>query len=317
MARIVGWTLFLTAAAMVAAAAIFAQELRDWWFLRSYEPSAEIAALADKATFTDTGRNNFYMSDPQINDKAEFNQNCTTLEESLVLGCYRGQRIFILQVEREELEGIMEVTAAHEMLHAAYDRLPESEREKIVDWLEADFAQVDDPVVEDLIERYEERGGQTAREDELHSVMPTQVAELSDELEQYYERYFDDRSQVIELYQSYEQTFQATRDEIERLDVEITALRNDIEDYEARIDSKRQDIRDIEARLESLEADGDFQRYNELVPEQNQAVQSYNQLIEQYRDIIARHNRKVDELNDAVLVRQDLVDSIDSTVEEL
>ena len=305
----------LAVALLVAAQNI--QQIRDWWFLRSYEPPAEIELLAQNAFLSDKGKSYFYMSDPQINNKEEFNQNCTTQEKALILGCYRAKQIFILQVDRQELDGIMEVTAAHEMLHAAYDRLPESRRVEIVSLLEEDFARIDDPIINDLIERYEERGGQEAREDELHSILPTQSSDLSDELEQYYDKYFDDRQSLVELYGDYEQTFLSIRDNIERLQQEVEDYRSEIEELEVAIESRLSELEAIESELEELLDDEDVESFNELVPRQNDLSNSYNQLVDQYRSAIANHNQAVEELNETVILRADLVNSLDSTYDPL
>ncbi len=305
----------LAVALLVAAQNI--QQIRDWWFLRSYEPPAEIELLAQNAFLSDKGKSYFYMSDPQINNKEEFNQNCTTQEKALILGCYRAKQIFILQVDRQELDGIMEVTAAHEMLHAAYDRLPESRRVEIVSLLEEDFARIDDPIINDLIERYEERGGQEAREDELHSILPTQSSDLSDELEEYFGKYFEDRQSLVDLYDNYEQTFMSIKEDIESLQQEVEGFRREIERLEVAIESKIDELDEVESELEELLEEEDIEGFNELVPRQNQLSSSYNQLVDEYKSAIAVHNKAVEELNDTVILRTDLVNSLDSTYEPL
>ena len=291
------------------------QEIRDWWFLRSYEPPVEIEALAERASMSDVGRDYFYMSDPQINNKEEFNENCSRQEEALILGCYSAQRIYVLEVEREELDGIMEVTAAHEMLHAAYDRLSESKRREVASKLEDDFERIDDPVINNLVERYEERGGQEVREDELHSILPTQSSNLSPELDEYFGKYFEDREALVELYEQYESTFMSIRDDIKRLQQEVEGLRDEIERLEIAVDSQQDELDSIEDELEDLLAEDDIEGYNELVPDQNEAVERYNRLVDQYQDVIERHNRAVDELNETVILQTDLVNSMDSTFE--
>lgn len=315
MKRVIGWILFLVVVAGFIVALQHIQEIRDWWFLRSYEPSDEIEALAEQASMSDAGSDYFYMSDPQINNKEEFNENCSRQEEALVLGCYSAQRIYVLEVEREELDGIMEVTAAHEMLHAAYHRLSDSERSKVASMLEDDFERIDDPTINGLIERYEERGGQEVRRDELHSILPTQTNDLSPELDEYYGEYFDDREALVELYEQYEATFMSIQDDIQRLQQEVEDLRNEIERLESAVDSQQEELDGIETELENLLEDDDIEGYNELVPEQNDAVERYNQLVDEYQAVIERHNQTVDELNETVILQTDLVNSMDSTFE--
>lgn len=301
----------------VIAAAAYYQEISDWWFLRSYEPPAPITQLAEDAAMSDKGRDYFYVADPKINEKKTFNKNCPSTEEASVLGCYTNQRIYIMRVEREKLDGVMEVTAAHEMLHAAYDRLDSDTRSRITALLEEEVDRIQDQDIIKLIERYEKNDGPEARRNELHSILPTQVSELSPELETYYSRYFTDRQQVVDLYNQYEGTFENIRQQIESLRSQVDNLKSRINSLEARIDSQRQRVDELNRRLEQHEQQGNREAYNNLIPQQNAAVEEYNRMVEQYRSLISRHNSKVEELNEIVLLQRDLVNSLDSTYQQL
>src|SRR5688572_22638764 len=99
-------------------------DIYDWARLRNYDPPAKIVKLADDTNMTDTGRRLFYVNYPEVNDRNTFSEHCDFGEESIVLGCYvSGQGIFLFSVDDPRLKGIVQVTAAHEMLHAAYERL--------------------------------------------------------------------------------------------------------------------------------------------------------------------------------------------------
>src|SRR3982751_4835203 len=106
----------------------------DWWVLRNYAVPAEITTLATQTTMTDVGKRLFYINHPALEDKASFNADCSgKTEHSVVLGCYHGNRqgIYIYNVQDPRLEGVKQVTAAHEMLHQAYDRLNGKDRTRI------------------------------------------------------------------------------------------------------------------------------------------------------------------------------------------
>ncbi|MEX0934693.1 MAG: hypothetical protein WDZ42_02720, partial [Candidatus Saccharimonadales bacterium] len=64
------------------------QAIADWWFLRNYSPTSEIIALAEESYLDERGERLFYLSDPKINNKSEFNTNCPIIEQAFVLGCY-------------------------------------------------------------------------------------------------------------------------------------------------------------------------------------------------------------------------------------
>ncbi|MEX0748683.1 MAG: hypothetical protein WD467_03800 [Candidatus Saccharimonadales bacterium] len=293
------------------------QAVVDWWFLRSYDPPQEVETLADSSYFSETGRRLFYLSDPAVNDKQEFNINCPIFEKSYVLGCYSQQRIYILEVERQELEGIMEVTAAHEMLHAAYDRLSTRERDRVVEQLEAAYADIDNDKLRSLIRSYEETGGESVRQNELHSIMATQVIELPNEIETYYGQYFSDRQAVAEIYAEYEGVFSELNRDIDRLQAEVTAVRDQLASLEDQIVTTRAEVDGLNREMSRLEDEGEIAAYNQLVPRQNAAVDRYNGYVDQYRGLVSRHNQLVDGLNRTVLLQKDLVNSLDSKFESL
>ena len=59
-----------------------------------------------------------------------------------MLGCYHSNQdgIFLYNVQDARLAGVQQVTAAHEMLHAAYDRLSTKDK-NYVDGLLMDYLQ--------------------------------------------------------------------------------------------------------------------------------------------------------------------------------
>ncbi|HEX9153253.1 MAG TPA: hypothetical protein VF809_00350, partial [Candidatus Saccharimonadales bacterium] len=109
-------------------------QIADWWRLRNYRASLEVAVLATDTTMTGWGQNLFYINHPTLEGKEAFNKHCSNYgEETAVLGCYLGNRqgIYLYAVTDSRLEGVRQVTAAHEMLHQAYDRLSSKERKRV------------------------------------------------------------------------------------------------------------------------------------------------------------------------------------------
>jgi len=92
----------------------------DTWRLRDYSAPDAVVALADATAMKDSARRLFYVYHPAILDKADFNTYCRDNEHTIVLGCYRTARgIYIYDVADPRLNGIKEVTAAHELFHGA------------------------------------------------------------------------------------------------------------------------------------------------------------------------------------------------------
>ena len=207
---------------------LFRQQLIDQYNVWSYHPSAEVSRIAAAVKFNPTGEFYFYTSHPEIDGRSDFNSHCTQQDEkTAILGCYSAGRIYVFDVTDSRLDGIKEVTAAHEMLHAAYERLPDSEKQKIDRLVEVQLASVTDTRIKDLIELYD-KTEPGERANELHSILGTEVKDLSPELEAYYARYFKDRSALVAMSEKYESIFKEINEEQNNLVEELNSLAADI-----------------------------------------------------------------------------------------
>ena len=133
----------LAAVAVGAYAAVTnRQAIVDQWVVWNAEPDATIAAYVDRARLSDHGEFLLLASQPRIADGEAFNGICGNQEEGAgVLGCYtsRDMRITLFDVTDPQLDGIEEVVAAHEMLHAAWDRTPIARRAELEALLEQQY----------------------------------------------------------------------------------------------------------------------------------------------------------------------------------
>lgn len=207
---------------------IFRQQLIDQYNVWSYRPTAEILRIADTADLTSAGRFYFFASQPEIDGREPFNAHCTQRgEKTAILGCYSGSRIYVFDVTDERLKGIKEVTAAHEMLHAVYERLSDGEKQRINQLVENQLASITDNRIKDLIELYD-KTEPGERANELHSILGTEVKNLSPELEAYYDHYFKDRAGLVAMSQAYEEVFTQINNEQNALVEELNSLAADI-----------------------------------------------------------------------------------------
>lgn len=202
--------LLLAALSLLAATLLFLnrQYVQDQITVWQYQPSAEIQTFVGRSGMNDAGAFYFYASRPSLEEAAAFNAKCDKKEATTaVLGCYDGQRIFVYNITDKRLDGIRTVTAAHEMLHAAYDRLPQSERENVNALLEKQYETLknDDDFSERM--KFYERTEPGQRDNELHSVIGTEVKNIAPELETYYRKFFADRSKVVALHEKYDAVF--------------------------------------------------------------------------------------------------------------
>lgn len=208
------------------------QALADQWTVWNFEPSTVLAGYTERAEFSDHGTFLFYASQPSIADGAEFNSVCGNEEEgSGVLGCYtsRDMRITLFDVTDPQLDGIEEVVAAHEMLHAAWDRMPRDQRRELEVLLEKQYSVLEqNDGLSDRMEIYA-RTEPGQRANELHSILATEIPTLLPELEDYYAQYFDDRAAVVQLHVTSNAVFVDIEARSAALVAELDELRSGIE----------------------------------------------------------------------------------------
>lgn len=291
------------------------QEIIDWWRLRDYSPSSQIEQLVADSGMNEEGERLFYVHYPELLDKSEFNGKCDIGEETIILGCYLSHdKIYVFNVNNPKLNGIEEVTSAHEMLHAAYDRLDTEEKQHIDNLLTTFYESLNDERLTKTVENYKARDASVVP-NELHSILGTEVRDLSDELEEYYSRYFEDRLEVVELAEAYEAEFTTLEQQIADYDSQLKSLGSDIQQLESDLELLSSALQSEQQQLESMRSNP--QEYNEAVPAYNQKVREYNAQLNQLREMINRYNQLVEERNSIALEEQDLIQSIDSNYTEL
>jgi hypothetical protein len=227
------------------------QHFHDAYVAWSEPIPDDVAAIADATGMSEEGELIYRASTPEIEDDDTFNEHCS-IEGGAVLGCYYEGNLYVYAVTDERLAGTVEVTAAHEMLHAAYERLSPGERERIDALVDEAIAAIpeDDPVFDDL-----ELYAPSQHADEWHSRLGTEYADLSPDLEEHFARYFDDRAKVVELHVQSTALFNELRAQIEALVEEIDALDPVLDariaKYEAAIDAFNADVDSFNARAEN------------------------------------------------------------------
>lgn len=225
-------SLIVLAVCIAAAAALFfnRQFVVDQIGVWQYQPSSDIATLAERASMSDNGKFYFYASHPAIEEAEKFNKECTKQEESTaILGCYNGQKIFIYNVTDAQLDGIKEVTAAHEMLHAAYGRLSGDEKSRVGALLEVEYEKLKNDAEFSERMAFYARTEPGERANELHSIVGTEVLSISPELESYYKKYFSNRSALVALHEKYASVFLTLQKQSDTLAARLEDLRVKIE----------------------------------------------------------------------------------------
>lgn len=301
---------------LILLAFVFRQDIYDQWRLSQYDPPARIEQIASKTTMTSDAQKYFYVTHPQIDKQSTFNEHCDIKEYSIILGCYNGQNIYLYDIKDKRLSGIVEVTAAHEMLHAAYDRLTSSEQKRVDDMTAAAFKKIDSKRIKRSIAQYE-KADPGVVPNELHSILGSEVRDLPSDLEEYYEQYFTNRSAVVALSEDYEQEFSTRENKVAQLDKELARLKATIDANEAQLVIDSGAIESERIRMDGLRASGNTGAYNAAVDGFNAQVSAYNNLVQITTTQIEEYNAKVKERNDLAGEIDGLINSIDSTPETL
>jgi len=286
----------------------------DWFVLREYQPSATISQLATDVGMTGSARHYLYVNRPGIEEASAFNKHCTNeREQTVVLGCYLGNRqgIYLFNVQTPELHGVMQVTAAHEMLHQAYDRLSAGQRKHINDLLQNVAQTITDPSLLEQINAYKQ-SEPDAVSNELHSLLGTQVAHLPNELETYYKQYFTDRSKVVTYYDGYQAAFRTRQEQIKTYDKELSAQKADIESREKDLESQVAGLNQKRQRMDAERQAGNTELYNQEVPVYNALVDTYNTGLSKLKSVITSYNELVKKRNAIVLQEQQLQQDLSS-----
>lgn len=289
------------------------QAIYDALRLRDYSPPNNIVQLANDTTMNNTSRRIFYVNHPAVENNATFTSKCGSEgEQTIVLGCYlppqRG--IHLYDVTDARLAGVEQVTAAHEMLHAAYDRLGPKDKKYVDQLIETAYAQVTDQRIRETIDAYKKNGADTTNE--LHSILGTEVRNLPPELENYYKRYFTNRTKIVDYSDRYESVFTSRKNQVDMFDSQLAGLKKQIDTNQADLSQQNKDLTDERSRLDQLLASKQYQAYNEGVSAYNAKVQTYNSLVTSTKTLVNQYNEILDQRNAIALEQRQLFQAIDS-----
>ncbi len=289
----------------------FRQDIYDWWRLRDYRPPQVVVSLANSTTMTPEGKKIFYVNRPAISTASEFNAECSS-ETSIVLGCYvPAKGIFLYDVTDSRLSGVKEVTAAHEMLHAAYDRLSKIERERVDKLTQAAFLTVTNERIKSTVEKYRQQDPRVVP-NELHSILATEVKDLSPELETYYKRYFSNRAAIIVFSDQYESEFSSRQKQVNDYDNQLAQLKTEVDANRNELSLQYNALTSGKRRLDKMLNSGDVSGYNQAVPAFNEQVSQYNASVREADKLINSYNEIVEKRNNIAGEVQNLAEAIDS-----
>ena len=302
--------------------------LLDWLNVKPQASSPDIERLATATAMTRSAQRIFYRQDPTIEQRREFLKTCSKVPvKGVMMGCYsrRGSvgKIAIQVVTEPRLQGMMEVTAAHEMLHAAYDKFSQSERDRLTPLLESAVTRVKDERLLKVLNQYKADDRERYL-NELHSHLGTEISNLGEpELEKYYQKYFSNRQQTVSFavkagstLRVIDERAEVLKPEIDRLEIDLKARRVELDSTESQSKSSSQRLEEQSSALSQIRenaenglANGDrstgliaeFEnqrsRFNDAVEVHNAQVRERQVKIDSYNNIAVDYKKKVDEYN--------------------
>jgi hypothetical protein len=258
VALIAAGSSLLAAALFVSATGLYVQQnkqgISDVLTVTSFTPTTTDKEQVTRSAMSKAGAYLFYASRPAVLEKADFNRTCSAVTtDTSILGCYLeyDKHIVLYHQTDKRLDGSEEVMAAHEMLRAAWDRMPSAERARLVIALDKVLATNDDKNL-DLKSRMKAiRLDDSADANaELYAMVGTEVPDVGDALEANYARFFTKRATVTKL-AAYSRAY-------------VVALTNQIADFASGLDYKNKDL------------DGRIKSFDKAVKAWNAAVDSFN-----------------------------------------
>lgn len=288
--------------------------ISDWFSGLSYTATPELSALEDSLNLTDSGKTILHATHPSLESRDDFNKSCDSHNKEIsILGCYAKNRIHIYDINSEELNGVKESTMAHELLHAVWDRLPNSEKDSLSKKLTAVF---EDERYNSLLSEDLESYADADRMDELHSRIGTEIVELPEELENHYAKYFKDQDTIVIYYNDYIAPFRELSQKIEELSAKIESLSVEIDDktkayYDGadQLSGEIDEFNNCAGTVGCFKNDSDFRnRRNELATRKEELDNEYNAV----NELINQYNAFVKEYNDSIVRGQTLESIINS-----
>lgn len=292
-------TIAITLGLLAIAATIFVgtnfELSRDFIQSLSYRPAEGMDKIEKSLDLTYRGSLVFRASAPELKTGQEYNDFCESHDAGVsILGCYKNEKILVYNIDSKELDGILESTTAHEMLHAVWRRLPESEKESLAKILNDEYEK--NKEVLSIVEEY----SAATSTDEIFARIGTEIHETAKELEDVYARYFNDRQKIVNYHDKFASVFNDLSKEIKQLSSEIDSLKKSIEEKSVEYTTRSNELKPkVEEFNECAKTTDCYSYYtfntkrNELQNEKTALDNLYNEITNETNS----YNEKVKEYN--------------------
>lgn len=295
------------------------QGVTDWYRLKNYKAPTSVVQISEQTTLTDYARKVFYVNSPELETKKTFSEDCPNnagKEKTNILGCYHSNQngIHLLDVNDTRLDGVEQVTAAHEMLHAAYDRLSNREKQE-VNALLLDYYNhgLSDQRIRSVIDIYKKTEPNDLT-NEMHSIFGTEIVILPDTLDNYYKKYFKNRNQVVAYSVKYQSEFTSRQTRVAEADAILSSLKKQIDNAEDDLQDMESELNRTQQKLNNLHNIGNVSEFNSMVPGYNSDVRAFNSSVEYYKTLVDKYNTLLADRNAIAFEQNELNEALSSNV---
>lgn len=268
----------------------------DLMIAHQYKPSEEMRSLIEDIELTKDGMRIINASMPTLQSASNFNGYCANNEkDATALGCYANGKIYVYDIENEELEGIKQAVLTHELLHAVWKRTSTLQRNRLMVYLDSVYAEN-----REALEQHMAFYPDESRTDELHSIIGTQIPldQMPTELAEHYQKYLGNQAKIVSYYNAYSGRFAELQNKLDELSEKIQKLSNEIdedtESYNQKYDQLKSDIEDFNRRASSINGNATMEEYRELNDRKLALREEYDELaakIDEVNELIDEYNQ--------------------------
>lgn len=302
-------------ATIITAGALNRDLIYDYYRSVSYQPSEEMKEIRKDLGLTEYGTFLFNAVQPELDEAEEFNQICRQNDDEIaVLGCYTMGTVFVYNIDEESLAGIKELTTAHELLHAVWARMGESEQQEFASVLVRVFNE-NKNILEEEITIYDP----DRQREEIFVRAGTEIKELPEVLENKYAEVFKDQDKIVDFYNSYISVFNDARDKINVLEKLMNDLNTEIGtkmvqygNWNETLNNKIVDFNDCAMIEGCFKDEVDFYTKRDQLIAEQERLDDFN---EEINGLIKEYNSMVNEYNDSVIESKKLQDLVNSNSE--
>jgi len=193
----------------------------------------------------------------------------------------------------------------------------DDEKKKVNVLIEAEYAKLStDKDFSELMEFYA-RTEPGQRDNELHSIIGTEISNISPELEAHYDKYFSNRKAVVDLNTKYSAVFKSLKKRADDLSAQIDTLSANITtrstQYNAEVTALNSDVASFNVRAGT----GDFTSQAQFNSERASLIRRLADLQTMRADIdssISQYKAMLEEYNSLASQSKKLYSIIDSTL---